>query len=279
MNEFFYHYRFIARELYRVLMPGRNLSLHCMALPTSIQHHGYIGARDFPGKLIAAHEECVNCGKVRHSEMDDSHGCPIYEGLIYHGETTLWKDPVTAMQRTKAIGLLHRQVKKDSCLSRHGFADLFITMRKPGVNPEPVAGEFEIYIGADGTAPDPSVFGTRKSIEIWQRYASPVWMDINPSNTLQRESAREENDERHICPLQFQVIERGIELWTNPNDIVLSPFAGIGSEIYTAVKMGRRGIGIELKKSYYDQAVLNVRSAEKEAGQVGLFADQEVLQG
>lgn len=234
-EQFFEHYRFIAAELYRVLKPGRVLSFHCMNLPSTKERDGFIGIHDFRGELIRAHQS---------------------DGFIFHSEVCIWKDPVTAMQRTKAIGLLYKQLRKDSCISRQGIPDYLVTMRKPGENPERVTKTHEGF-----------------PVSKWQNYASPVWMDINPSDTLQRESARENADERHICPLQLQVIERGIELWTNPDDVVLSPFAGIGSEVYMAVKMGRRGVGVELKRSYYDQACLNVRRAEQEAGQVGLFAD------
>jgi len=232
-EEFFDHYRFIARELYRILKPGRNLSFHCMNLPSTKERDGFIGIHDFRGELIRAHQA---------------------DGFLFHSEVCIWKDPVTAMQRTKAIGLLYKQLRKDSCISRQGIPDYLVTMRKPGENPERVTKTHESF-----------------PVDKWQNYASPVWMDINPSDTLQRESAREDQDERHICPLQLQVIERGIELWTNPNDVVLSPFAGIGSECYVAVKMGRRAIGIELKGSYYKQACLNVAMAAKEAGQDTLF--------
>lgn len=245
--EFFEHYRFIAKELYRCLMPGRLMSFHCMNLPKSKERDGVIGITDFRGQLIRLHEE---------------------DGFIFHSEVCIWKDPVTAMQRTKAIGLLYKQLRKDSCISRQGIADYLVTMRKPGDNPErvtkvaPPEGSTYKHVR--------NVPQNEFSVDKWQNYASPVWMDINPSDTLQRESAREDNDERHICPLQLQVIERGIELWTNPGDIVLSPFAGIGSEVYTAVKMGRRGIGIELKQSYYKQACLNVQSAAEEEKQQSL---------
>ena len=301
--EFLAHYAFVARELYRLLKPGRLLSFHCMNLPSTKERDGFIGIRDFRGDLIRAHDRCLKCGKPHQSEMDDSHSCPDYQGLIFHSEVCIFKDPVTAMQRTKAIGLLHKQVTKDSCLSRQGIPDYLVTMRKPGTNAEPVDGMFERYIGADGTGPfavdavcpacngtktvistEPDDFGTvypcactttkpatRFSIEVWQRYASPVWMDINPSDTLQRTSAREENDEKHICPLQLQVIERGLELWSNPGDVVLSPFAGIGSEGYVAVKNGRRFIGIELKESYYRQAIANLAMAEQEITSPTLF--------
>jgi len=246
-EEFLEHYQFLCQELYRVLMPGRLLSFHCMLLPSSKERDGFIGLKDFRGDLIREHQKA---------------------GMIYHSEVVIWKDPVTAMQRTKALGLLHKQIKKDSCMSRQGIPDYLITMRKPGVNPEPVDGMFDRYVGSDHVAADDP---TRYSIEVWQRYASPVWMDINPSDTLQGESAREHEDERHICPLQLQVIERGIELWTNPGDTVLSPFAGIGSEGYVAVRAGRKYIGTELKKSYFEQACRNMQSAENLAKQGSLF--------
>lgn len=224
-SEFYEHFRFIVKELYRIMMNGRLVSFHCMNLPTSKQRDGFIGITDFRGELIRLFEEC---------------------GFIYHSEVCIWKDPVIAMQRTKALGLLHKQIKKDSAMCRQGIADYLVTMRKPGENPERITHTDETF-----------------PVKVWQNYASPVWMDINPSNTLQRTSAREEKDEKHICPLQLDVIERGINLWTNPNDIVFTPFMGIGSEIYQALKMDRRGIGIELKESYYNQAVLNCDNIEK----------------
>ncbi len=249
--EFYEHFQFIVKELYRVLMPGRLVSFHCMNLPKSKERDGVIGISDFRGDLIRMFEA---------------------QGFIYHSEVCIWKDPVTAMQRTKAIGLLHKQIMKDSCMSRQGIPDYLVTMRKPGVNPERVAGKLTNYAGEEGTGPtggavaseDGEVIAnaeTRNSIEIWQRYASPVWMDINPSDTLQKESAREDDDERHICPLQLQVIERAMQLWTNPGDLVLSPFMGIGSEGHVALKMRRRFEGFELKESYFNQAVRNLRSA------------------
>ena len=227
-SEFYEHFRFIVKELYRIMMNGRLVSFHCMNLPTSKQRDGFIGITDFRGELIRLFEEC---------------------GFIYHSEVCIWKDPVVAMQRTKALGLLHKQIKKDSAMCRQGIADYLVTMRKPGDNPEKITHTNESF-----------------PVQVWQNYASPVWMDINPSDTLQRTSARDEKDEKHICPLQLGVIKRGINLWTNPNDIVFTPFMGIGSEIYQALKMGRRGIGIELKESYYNQAVVNCENAEKIKG-------------
>jgi DNA modification methylase len=221
-EEFFAHFAYLVKELYRVMKPGRNLSFHCMQLPLTKERDGVIGLRDFRGLLIRAFEQ---------------------EGFVFHSEVTIWKDPVTAMQRTKAIGLLYKQLKKDSCISRQGIADYLVTMRKPGINPDPVTKVPEDF-----------------PVDKWQEYASPVWMDINPSRTLQRESAREDDDERHICPLQLDVIERAITLWTNPGDLVLSPFAGIGSEGYVACQMGRRFFGVELKESYYRQACANLQS-------------------
>jgi hypothetical protein len=226
-KQFFKHFgEFLVPELLRVTMPGRLLSFHCMNLPTSKQTHGVIGIRDFRGDLIRVFTNA---------------------GWIFHSEVCIWKDPVTAMQRTKALGLLHKQIKKDSCMSRQGIPDYLVTMRKPGDNPERVSHTDETF-----------------PVDVWQQYASPVWMDINPSDTLQRESAREHNDERHICPLQLQVIQRALELWSNSNDVVFSPFAGIGSEGYQSIKMGRKFVGVELKESYFKQACLNLKAAEIE---------------
>lgn len=232
--EFFDHFGFLIGDLLRVSRPGRLLSAHCMLLPTSKTRDGYIGLADFRGDLIRAF--CA-------------------AGWIFHSEVTIWKDPVTAMQRTKALGLLHKQLKKDSCMSRQGIPDYLVVLRKPGDNPERVAHTAEDF-----------------PVEKWQRWASPVWMDIDPSRTLQKASAREEKDERHICPLQLDVIERALELWSNPGDVVLSPFAGIGSEGYTALQMGRRFVGVELKRSYYEQARANLAAAKRQGG---LFEEAE----
>ena len=225
-DEFMTHFGFLVDELYRVIMPGRLVSFHCMNMPTSKSRDGVIGIRYFRGELIRLFSE---------------------KGFIFHSEVCIWKDPVTAMQRTKALGLLHKQIKKDSCMSRQGIPDYLVTMRKPGENPERVTHTAESF-----------------PVKVWQQYASPVWMDINPSDTLQFRSAREHNDERHICPLQLQVIARGIDLWSNPGDIVLSPFAGIGSEGYQSLKQGRKFIGFELKESYFNQAKKNLESASYE---------------
>lgn len=231
-GEFFQHFDFLIKELFRTLRAGRLVSFHCMNLPTSKQNHGYIGIRDFRGDLIRAFEK---------------------EGFIYHSEVVIWKDPVIAMQRTKALGLLHKQLKKDSAMSRQGIPDYLVTMRKPGTNDKPVTHTNESF-----------------PVGVWQKYASPVWTDINPSDTLQFRSAREHDDERHICPLQLQVINRALDLWTNPGDLVLSPFMGIGSEGFCALSAGRKFVGIELKESYYKQAVKNLQSVT-EAKQQSLF--------
>lgn len=248
-DEFAIHFRFLIKELYRILKPGRLVSFHCMNIPTTITHNGYIGISDFRGDLIRAFEA---------------------EGFIYHSEVVIWKDPVTAMQRTKAIGLLHKQLVKDSAMSRQGIPDYLVTMKKPGENPEPIEGELDHYVGDDEF-----VSTGRLSIDIWQRYASPVWMDINPSDTLQFRSARQEEDERHICPLQLQVIHRALQLWSNPGDTVLSPFAGIGSEGYESIKCGRKFVGIELKESYYTQACKNMKAIENHVENEMLDFDKE----
>lgn len=222
-EEFQEHFKFLVKELYRVIMPGRLLSFHCMNIPLMKERDGVIGIKDFRGQLIKMFQD---------------------EGFIFHSEVTIWKNPVTEMTRTKALGLLHKQLKKDSSMSRQGFPDYIITMRKPGENPEKVTHTDEGF-----------------PVNVWQKYASPVWMDIKQSDTLQRKSARADKDERHICPLQLEVIKRCIELWTNPGDIVLDPFAGIGSTPYMTLRMDRRALGIELKESYYIQAVNNCEVA------------------
>lgn len=236
-DDFYKHFGFLAKEMFRTIKPGRLMSFHCMQLQLSKFRDGVIGLRDFRGELIKMFQDC---------------------GFIYHSEVCIWKDPVTAMQRTKALGLLHKTIRKDSSMSRQGIADYLVTMRKPGENAEPISHTHDTF-----------------PVQMWQRYASPVWMDINPSRTLQFKTARESDDERHICPLQLQVIERGMELWSNPGDLVFSPFAGIGSEGYVSIEMGRRFVGSELKKSYFELAKRNLSEA-RETQASGLFADEEL---
>ena len=230
-EEFAEQYMYLGKEWYRVMMQGRCVSIHCMNLPTSKERDGYIGIRDFRGDVIRWMQKL---------------------GFIYHSEVCIWKDPVTAMQRTKALGLLHKQIKKDSCMSRQGIPDYVVTFRKPGANPERVEHTNETF---------PVSHWQSVASPIWDTYASPVWWDINQSNTLNRAAAKEDKDERHICPLQLDVIERCVELWSNPNDVVLDPFDGIGSTGYQAILMGRKHIGVELKESYYNLAVENCEKA------------------
>ncbi len=232
-NEFMFHFKFLVKEIFRVMKQGRNVAVHCMDLPIQKGKEGFIGLRDFSGMLINLFSD---------------------EGFIYHSRITIWKDPVTEMQRTKALGLLHKQVKKDSTMSRVGNPDYVLIFRKDGERTEPV-------------------MNTEISVDLWQQYASPVWMDIRQGNVLQGKSdAREEEDEKHICPLQLDVIERLIHLYTNKGDTVFTPFLGIGSEVYQAVKMGRKGIGFELKESYFEQAKKNIKVAYDEVTKVqGLF--------
>lgn len=238
-DEFFEHFKFLVAELFRITKDGRLCSFHCMDLPMTKMRDGEIGLRDFRGLLIRAFEDA---------------------GWLYHSSVTIWKDPVTAMQRTKALGLLWKQIKKDSSMSRQGIADYLITMRKPGVNAEPISHTAEEF-----------------PVDQWQKWASPVWMDINPSDTLQYRSARADEDERHICPLQLDVIKRAICLWSNPGDLVFSPFTGIGSEGHEAIKAGRRFIGTELKPSYFEQACRNLAWIEdNHEAQRGLFAGDAV---
>lgn len=219
-DEFYEHFKFLAKELHRVTIPGRLLSFHCMDLPLMKERDGVIGLKDFPALIRQIFEDC---------------------GFIYHSKVTIWKNPVTEMQRTKALGLLHKQIRKDSSMNRQGIPDYIVTMRKLGENPEKISHNPEDF-----------------PVDVWQRYASPVWMDIRQSDTLQKKSARTDKDERHICPLQLEAIQRCVELWTNPNDIVYDPFGGIGSVPYVALTLGRRAIASELKESYYQQIVSNV---------------------
>ncbi len=253
--EFFAHYAYLIKETARVMKPGRIVAIHCMLIPTSKVRDGHIGLRDLRGDIIRAYQA---------------------EGFIYHSEVCIWKDPVTAMQRTKALGLLHKTIRKDSAMSRQGIADYLVVMRTPGDNIEPISHTHETF-----------------PVMMWQRYASPVWATvgspddegflmcsaeetgdessgINPSNTLQYRSAREHDDERHICPLQLGVIRRAVRLWSAPNEIVWSPFAGIGSEGYVSLQEGRRFVGAELKASYYQQACRNLHEAQT-IKQGGLF--------
>ncbi|HBR33747.1 MAG TPA: DNA methylase [Firmicutes bacterium] len=273
-GEFITHFKFLVDELYRVIMPGRLLSFHCMDIPAMKERDGYIGLKDFPGELLRIFQNV---------------------GFIYHSKTTIWKDPLIEATRTKALGLMHKQLVKDSAMCRNGLPDYLITVRKPGDNLEPIAHPEGLTTHVGTEAPDapkrePELKDSRRpehrkislskkdpvySHHAWRKYASPVWMDINQTNTLQKESAREDKDERHICPLQLDVIERALTLWTNEGDVVLSPFAGIGSEGYVALQMKRRFIGFELKQSYYGQAMKNLAEAEKPDPQITIL---DVLQ-
>jgi len=221
-DEFFRHFSFLAKDLYRILKPGRLMAVHCWDQPMLKQKDGVIGYKDLPGRLIKLFERC---------------------GFIYHTRVTIRKCPVIEVTRTKALGLLHKQLCKDSAMSRVANPDYLVIMRKPGENKNPIVHNKKDF-----------------PVALWQKWAETIWGDINQSKTLQKGSAREEQDEKHIAPLQLDVIERAIGLWSNPGDIIFSPFIGIGSEIYQAVKMGRKGLGIELKYSYYKQAVKNLKN-------------------
>jgi len=233
--EFIGQFRFLISELFRVLKPGRNVSFHCMNLPTTKMRQGYIGLRDFRGDLIRSFQDA---------------------GFIYHSEVAIWKDPVVAMQRTKALGLLHKTIRENSTMSRMGLPDYVVTMRKPG------DCESRVTHYGDMSEADVNEHPTKElPVMLWQKYASPIWDDIDQGRTLNRMPARDENDEKHMCPLQLDVIERCIHLWSNPGELVFSPFTGIGSEGYCAVKMGRRFIGSELKPQYWELAVANIKDA------------------
>lgn len=229
-KEFFKAFNFLVKELYRVLWTGRNVAVHCMDLPIQKGKEGYIGLRDFSGMILKSFQGA---------------------GFIYHSRVTIWKNPVTEMQRTKALGLLHKQVKKDSAMSRVGIPDYLLVFRKEGEHNHPIHCDIDV--------------------DTWQKYASPVWMDIDYSNTLNAMAGRENGDEKHVCPLQLDTIKRAVTLWSNEGDTILTPFLGIGSEIYQSILMHRKGIGFELKDSYFNEAIKNCKQAEFSIRQKTLF--------
>jgi DNA modification methylase len=266
-DEFFTHFKFLSDELYRVLMPGRLMSVHCMDIPAMKERDGFIGLKDFPADLRHVFEQ---------------------SGFRYHSKVTIRKDPLIEATRTKAIGLMHKQIVKDSAMCRQGLPDYVLTVKKPGENKEPVAhpkgftpdmwyGENEPKEDNNNDLPEgecnPFLYAPKRvySHDVWRRYAEPMWDDIRQTNTLNKERGRDEKDEKHICPLQLDVINRCLALWTNPGDLVLSPFMGIGSEGYCALKQDRRFVGIELKESYFDAAISNLKSAEKTKDQLSMF--------
>jgi DNA modification methylase len=274
-GEFYEGYYHFSKELIRIMKPGCIASIHSMIMPSSKERDGYIGLKDFPGEVRRIMVEC---------------------GFIFHSEVVIRKDPVAAMQRTKALGLLHKQIVKNSAMSRQGIPDYLTSFRKPGDRVVPVAGMLEYYAGTKTAVTTASKTAARNSIDTWQNYAEPVftdissrfaevlptlnpeqselfyqllnyraagttqeqWVDIDMGKTLQYQSARDNNDERHCCPLQLQVIERALQLWTNSGDVVLDPFNGIGSTGWQALKMGRKYLGIELKESYFNAAANNL---------------------
>ncbi len=254
-KEFYDHFSFLIPELYRVLKPGRLLSFHCSDIPSMKERDGIIGLKDFPGILLKKFEDI---------------------GFIYHSKVQIKKNELIEAVRTKAIGLMHKQIIKDSAMCRNALPDYIVTVRKPGENKEPISHPmgFETYIG-ENKEPEDAKNEKQKfnkySQKVWRNYASSVWLDINQTNTLNVKQARDKDDERHICPLQLDAIARCIELWSNPGDVVLSPFGGIGSEGYQALKMGRKAILIELKKSYYDVIIKNMKSAKESMKRVSLF--------
>ncbi len=226
-DEFIEHYKFLIHEIFRMTKPGRLSAVHCIDLPSFKWKHGEVGLRDFPGMIIAAHQ---------------------FAGWIYHSRITVWKDPVVEMQRTKSVGLLHKQLKKDSAMSRAGLPDYVLVFRKPGENKEPISHTADEF-----------------PVDQWQKWASPAWVDVNQTNTLNVRAAREAKDEKHICPLQLDLIDRCLVLWSNRGDVVFSPFMGIGSEGVRSIHLGRKFVGTELKSSYYKQAVGYLRRAEAES--------------
>lgn len=239
-QEFFAHFRFVVEALARIIKPGRNCVVHCMDIPAMKERDGYIGIKDFSGDIIRLFGQF---------------------GFIFHSRHTIWKDPLIEATRTKALGLMHKQLQKDSTMSRAGLPDYLLTFRAPGNNAIPIAHPDGLTVYAGSSNPSHGFTGIKKSHQIWRAYASPVWMDIRQTKTLNARMAREGDDEKHLCPLQLDVIERACILWSNPGEVVFTPFMGVGSEVYGAVINGRKGIGVELKTAYYNQAVRNLAAA------------------
>jgi len=251
-SEFFEHFEFLVKELYRIILPGRIVAVHCMDLPIHKSDEGFIGLRDFPGRIIKSFRK---------------------RGFIYHSRHCIWKDPLIAAVRTKAIGLAHKQIIKDSVMCRTGIPDYILAFRKKGENQRPVNNKDGLsnYYGSRSIPKELDRFighkdqsTNKRSHWIWQQYASPVWFDIRQTRVLSFKKAKMKDDVKHICPLQLDVIERCIALWSTKGDVVLTPFMGIGSEIYVAVKNKRKGLGIELKESYYKQAARILKNLEQD---------------
>lgn len=238
-EEFFVHFQFLVKELARVVKSGRLVAIHCMDLPAMKGKDGYIGLKDFSGMIIQSFQK---------------------EGFIYHDRITIWKSPVVEMTRTKSIGLLHKTIKKDSSMSRTGIPDYILVFRNAGDNLVPITHQ-DTDEKQENYLP----------VSLWQKYAEPVWYDINYSDTLQYTSARDEKDEKHICPLQLETIRRCLHLWSNEGETVLSPFGGIGSEGHESLRLKRNFIGIELKPSYYNQMQRNLQRMIDDLNQTTLF--------
>jgi DNA modification methylase len=245
-NEFWTHYNYVIDETIRLIKPGRLIVVDCMNIPTLKHRDGFIGTFDFRGDIIRAH-----CSR----------------GMILHSEHMLWKDPLLEAVRTKSLGLMHKQLCKDSSMSRAGLPQYLLAFRAPGENKEPIAHEngLEYFVGDN-----PPTTGNL-SHERWRRYASPVWMDVDFMRTLNYRDARDEDDEKHVCPFSLDIVERALQLWSNPGDVVLDPFNGIGTTGYAALQAGRKYVGCELKKSYIDVAVKNLQAAVQSKSQPSLF--------
>lgn len=249
---FFVKFDLLCAQLFRVLKPGRIVAVHCIDIPAMKERDGYIGLKDFPGDIIKSFQKA---------------------GMIYHSRTTIWKDPLIEATRTKAIGLMHKQLCKDSTMVRCGLPDYLLAFRMPGENELRVTHPHGLseYFGAK----DPGLTGEKRSHNIWRAYASPVWMDVRQTRMIPHRKAREEKDEKHLCPLQLDTIARALTLWSNPGDAVLTPFLGVGSEVFQSVSMGRKAVGVELKTAYFKQAVLNCTAAAQGVAreEMPLFGD------
>jgi DNA modification methylase len=252
-DQFFTHFEFLAKELFRVIKKGRLVSIHCIDIPAMIERDGYLGLKDFPGHIIQLFEKV---------------------GFIYHSRHVIWNDPLIEATRTKSVGLLHNALCKDSNRSRAGLPDYLVTFRHPEENETPISHENGLtkYYGTDVI----NETGVKFSHMVWRKYASPVWMDVKINLTLNAKAGRSDKDERHICPLSLQTIARAVELWSLPGEVVFTPYMGIGSEVFQSVLMGRKGIGIELKESYFNTSVKNLTLAEDHWEQEIIIEDNDL---
>lgn len=270
-DEFFDHYDFIISEIHRLTLPGRTSAVHCSDIPSGNTGTDFLN--HLPGDIIEQHVKC-RYAKCKASERERRKGMCGHGWFQYTGDYVIWKEPLAVRNRTMAKNLAHKTIVEDSARAGLAIADHVLTFRKRGDNPEPISHEHGLteYAGSVNMPNDILAYrnwpGDQKenrfSHWIWRRYASCIWDDIRPDRVLPYIESKDEKDEKHVHPLQLDVIERAVTLWSNPGDVVLTPFMGVGSEVFASVRLGRRGIGAELKDTYFRQAVKNLETVDAE---------------